>query len=366
LETQNYFSSSTSSWMDVRGETLESSAIAETQDGRHTEVEGEPLGDDEVPAGGVGLDEISGGAQNWTTIFFRVMRDKFPGQEYTKSFSPQDMSGWLREDWARYALRKALPDQLERAVRRNLMVHAQHVDEGHKGKLFRLADFSTLEKGPGGPPVSDGLPVSGGFIPTSTKRRALPKKEPSVSDKKRDGSLAESGVHMEVQVGKGGGGNKLSIDPELEMEYMKLIPDGWLSNPVGVPVRLWERDKASLLELDASLLTISGKKGYRTCRTTHGVLEGRWYFEALVYGTPDEGNVRLGWSTRSGQIEAPVGFDKHGFGLRDLTGELFHEGRGKAYGEVSDSHANSTPERHPTKFPCFQALSRWGLYWMSY
>jgi hypothetical protein len=33
------------------------------------------------------------------------------------------------------------------------------------------------------------------------------------------------------------------------------------------------------------------------------------------------GHVRLGWSTRTGDLQAPVGFDQHSYGYGDLTGE---------------------------------------------
>ena len=44
------------------------------------------------------------------------------------------------------------------------------------------------------------------------------------------------------------------------------------------------------------------------------------------------GAVRLGWSIERGDPEATVGYDKWGYGMRDLDGSKFHESRGKSYG----------------------------------
>lgn len=77
-------------------------------------------------------------------------------------------------------------------------------------------------------------------------------------------------------------------------------------------------------------------------RATHGVHRGSYYYEVEVLPhTPpkaDEGiqgsssgepphqalpspHIRIGWSTRQGELQAPVGFDQHSFGYRDECGE---------------------------------------------
>ena len=84
-------------------------------------------------------------------------------------------------------------------------------------------------------------------------------------------------------------------------------------------------------------------------RATHGVFRGSYYFEvevlphttsksaALASADGDSGSsstdnapevmpsphIRIGWSTRQGELQAPVGFDQYSYGYRDSCGELF-------------------------------------------
>jgi len=37
------------------------------------------------------------------------------------------------------------------------------------------------------------------------------------------------------------------------------------------------------------------------------------------------GNVRLGWSMRTGDLQAPVGYDKWSYAIRDISGSIIHE-----------------------------------------
>eukprot|EP00658_Telonema_sp_P-2_P029164 TRINITY_DN22229_c0_g1_i1.p1 TRINITY_DN22229_c0_g1~~TRINITY_DN22229_c0_g1_i1.p1 ORF type:complete len:349 (-),score=58.23 TRINITY_DN22229_c0_g1_i1:457-1503(-) len=94
-------------------------------------------------------------------------------------------------------------------------------------------------------------------------------------------------------------------------------------------------------------------KGYRTGRATHSVCSGKWCFEITVDnprelkhardpGTPTEPHIRVGWCSSKFRLEAPVGFDRHGFSYRDMSqralgaieggGSVFHRARGRAYG----------------------------------
>merc|ERR1711865_819323 len=56
-------------------------------------------------------------------------------------------------------------------------------------------------------------------------------------------------------------------------------------------------------------------------RATHGTREGAYYWECEVL-TPeiDAGHVRVGWAQRSGELQAPVGYDKWSYAYRDLQG----------------------------------------------
>lgn len=59
-------------------------------------------------------------------------------------------------------------------------------------------------------------------------------------------------------------------------------------------------------------------------RATHGVHSGTylWELEILPSKVPDS-HVRLGWSARKGELQGPVGYDKHSFGFRDIDGKSF-------------------------------------------
>lgn len=74
-------------------------------------------------------------------------------------------------------------------------------------------------------------------------------------------------------------------------------------------------------------------------RATHGVHRGSYYYEVeILKSTPPKAaatssnsemttelpsHVRIGWSTRLGELQAPVGFDQYSFGYRDEAG-TFH------------------------------------------
>ena len=70
-------------------------------------------------------------------------------------------------------------------------------------------------------------------------------------------------------------------------------------------------------------------------RATHGVHTGSNYFEVEILKPSETGfvnvddsgeplptpHVRIGWSTRQGELQAPVGFDSHSYGYRDEAGK---------------------------------------------
>jgi Set1/Ash2 histone methyltransferase complex subunit ASH2 len=45
--------------------------------------------------------------------------------------------------------------------------------------------------------------------------------------------------------------------------------------------------------------------------------------------------VRIGWSTERGDVQAPVGFDKFGYSYRDKEGTVFHQSKGRQFGGAS-------------------------------
>ena len=102
-------------------------------------------------------------------------------------------------------------------------------------------------------------------------------------------------------------------------------------------------------------LVRGGMRGYRMSRASHGVSDGCYYYEAIVLGDKtgkkrpredddkasedlktinssanqmaDTGHLRIGWSTRLGDLQAPVGYDKYSYAVRDIIGSRIHNSR---------------------------------------
>ena len=79
---------------------------------------------------------------------------------------------------------------------------------------------------------------------------------------------------------------------------------------------------------------ISSKKGYRTARTNFGVEEGTYICEVTLEQLGIDGHARLGFIGQKGELQAPVGFDSHGYGYRDIDGTKCHEGKRLKFGEA--------------------------------
>jgi Set1/Ash2 histone methyltransferase complex subunit ASH2 len=117
-------------------------------------------------------------------------------------------------------------------------------------------------------------------------------------------------------------------------DFVRVIPfSGVADDDVGATVRLSSKDKAPGLELSADRAAVTGWKGFRSVRATHGFHEGTHYCEVTVEHLGETGHCRLGWSTKQAEINAPVGYDQHGFGYRDLEGSKVHKASREEYGE---------------------------------
>lgn len=60
--------------------------------------------------------------------------------------------------------------------------------------------------------------------------------------------------------------------------------------------------------------------------------KGTWYFEIIIVHLGATGHCRLGWSTKKGELQAPVGYDEHSIGYRDLEGSKVHKALREEYG----------------------------------
>lgn len=59
-------------------------------------------------------------------------------------------------------------------------------------------------------------------------------------------------------------------------------------------------------------------------RATHGVHRGSYYWEAEILSNKQfdqTTHYRIGWSTRLGELQGPVGFDQHSYGYRSIEGK---------------------------------------------
>ena len=78
---------------------------------------------------------------------------------------------------------------------------------------------------------------------------------------------------------------------------------------------------------------ISHAAGYRTARAAYGIRSGATYCEVPL-PADFSGHVRVGFSTERGDPEAGVGYDEWQYGIRDLDGAVFHNSKGRSFGEA--------------------------------
>ena len=97
-------------------------------------------------------------------------------------------------------------------------------------------------------------------------------------------------------------------------------------------VKLSTEEKAPQIVLDEAQLTASSSKGYCTVRCTHGARSGTWYYEVTIEQLGQTGAIRLGWSTRESEVQAPVGSDGLGYAYRSVQGSKVHQGVREEYG----------------------------------
>ncbi len=110
-------------------------------------------------------------------------------------------------------------------------------------------------------------------------------------------------------------------------------------------VTLSAKDSAPQLSFSRDLAEVTGcRSGYRMAKGSDCVYSGNWYWECEVLDPPvppaedaETPHYRLGWSTKQGDTQSFVGYDKHSFGYRDVEGSKVHksdrvDGYGEAFG----------------------------------
>lgn len=109
-------------------------------------------------------------------------------------------------------------------------------------------------------------------------------------------------------------------------------------DPPGVALSKDAAHCAPQLNVSKDQLTVTGEKGFRMVRATHGVKDGAWYCEVIILQPDDkknvDGHVRVGWSSQAGELQGPVGYDEYSYGYRDIMGSKIHRSlRHDDYGE---------------------------------
>ena len=100
------------------------------------------------------------------------------------------------------------------------------------------------------------------------------------------------------------------------------------------PVSLNPKLKPKGCVVSDDRMSFTSTKGYKTCVASHGVkTAGAYYYEITIIALGETGHARVGWKSKSGERNAPVGFDKFGYGYKDIGGEKVHQGVTSAYGE---------------------------------
>jgi len=95
-------------------------------------------------------------------------------------------------------------------------------------------------------------------------------------------------------------------------------------------------NKAPQITLSSDMLSCKGVNGgYRMVRASHGMHDGRYYWEAEIMATSSKNShVRIGWSRREGELQGPVGYDAFSYGYRDISGSKSHNSiRNDSFGE---------------------------------
>lgn len=92
-------------------------------------------------------------------------------------------------------------------------------------------------------------------------------------------------------------------------------------------------DRAAGIACNESMDAVTTSSGWLSARSNVGIREGKWYFEYNILSANDgsKSHVRVGLARKEASLEAPVGFDGYGYGLRDLNGQKIHLSRPRPY-----------------------------------
>lgn len=158
-----------------------------------------------------------------------------------------------------------------------------------------------------------------------------------MDDFSKRGHGAEKEVELPARK-KGKKGNARGKDAEsVEVppdQFVRVVPvrQRTAEDDVQGQVLLSKVEKAAPLQLSADRLSVTGEKGFKTVRATHGYHAGTYYCEVTVQHLGKSGHCRVGWTTKKSELNAPVGYDQYGLGYRDVDGSKVHKALREDYG----------------------------------
>jgi COMPASS component BRE2 len=105
------------------------------------------------------------------------------------------------------------------------------------------------------------------------------------------------------------------------------------SAPYHGKVSYFDRAITTAVDAQGDCMTVATQRGFVSARADLCIREGGWYYETRVLRANDESgaHVRLGITRREASLEAPVGFDVYGYGLRDKGGQAMHLSRPRPF-----------------------------------
>jgi hypothetical protein len=181
-------------------------------------------------------------------------------------------------------------------------------------------------------------------LPPAQRRKI--KKDPSTSGSATAVSTGSSGTsngkssNSNSNGGGSGSGNGSGSYSDIQSSGLNVkyhIPAP-IGQPVGqfipssVALSLLDKD-AQISVSDDQMICTGVEGGFRMIRATHGVHMGPYYWECEILpplcegdeavGVGLEPHVRVGFSTRFGELRGPVGYDKHSFAYRDVGGMYY-------------------------------------------
>ena len=146
--------------------------------------------------------------------------------------------------------------------------------------------------------------------------------------------------------------------PFITMSIKDTAPQLKLEDPPIVNDEESSSSSEDKVDFQRQLVVKGGVKGHRMSRATQGVTNGCYYYEAVIgvgssnnneggggrgvkrsfqsinkienvekkqQASSMNGHLRIGWSTREGDLQAPVGYNEHSYAIRDILGSRIHK-----------------------------------------